>query len=205
MSPDEFRAVSGVSRETLRRLEVYSELLEKWSGAVNLVSRGTLPDLWRRHMLDSAQLLPLIPQSARTLVDLGSGAGFPGMVLAIMGVPGVHLAESDKRKCAFLAEVARQTNTPVTIHAERIEDVPAFSADLVTARALANLPELLDLAEKFVSRHSILLFLKGRRVDEELTRALERWKMRVRKIPSQTDSDATILRLEAIFRVVRAT
>lgn len=205
MTPAAFREATGVSRETLRRLEVYAALLEKWSGAINLVGRGTLGDLWRRHMLDSAQLFPLIPPEARTLVDLGSGAGFPGMVLAIMGVASVHLIESDKRKCAFLAEVARQTGAAVTIHPVRIDKMPAMTADVITARALANLPELLDLAEKFVSKHSILLFLKGRRVDEELTRARERWNMRSRQIPSQTDSDGIILGLEAISRVVCAT
>lgn len=205
MTPTEFRDATGVSRETLRRLEIYAGLLEKWNRSINLVGRGTIDDLWRRHMLDSAQLFPLIPPEAQTLVDLGSGAGFPGLVLAIMGVPDVHLIESDKRKCAFLREVARQTGAAVTIHAARIDETPEIEADLVTARALANLPELLDLAEKFTSKHSILLFLKGRRVDEELTRARERWNMRARKIPSQTDSDGIILGLEAISRVVRAT
>lgn len=205
MTPADFRAATNVSRETLARLEVYAALLEKWNRMINLVGRGTLDDLWRRHMLDSAQLLPLIPLTARNLVDLGSGAGFPGMVLAIMGVKDVHLIESDKRKCAFLGEVARQTGTSVTIHATRIDQVPAVKADVITARALATLPELLDLADKFTSRHSILLFLKGRRVDEELTRAYERWNMRVRQIPSLTDSGGLILCVEAISRVLRAT
>lgn len=205
MTPAEFRAASGVSRETLQRLDIYAGLLEKWNSTINLVGQRTLDDLWRRHMLDSAQLFPLIPPDARTLVDLGSGAGFPGMVLAIMGAAGVHLIESDKRKCAFLGEVARQTGAVVTIHPVRIDRAPAIKADVITARALTNLPELLDLAENFVFGHSMLLFLKGRRVDEELTRARERWNMRIRQIPSQTDSDGSILRLEAISRVVRPT
>ncbi|HEM45717.1 MAG TPA: 16S rRNA (guanine(527)-N(7))-methyltransferase RsmG [Alphaproteobacteria bacterium] len=204
MTPEAFAAEAGVSRETLDRLRVYADLLVKWNRRINLVGRSTLPDLWRRHMLDSAQLYPLLPARARSLVDLGSGAGFPGMVLAIMGVPDAHLIESDRRKCAFLRAVARATGTPVTIHAGRIESVPGFAADVIVSRALAELAQLLDLAENFLGKHSILLFLKGRGVDLELTRAAERWKMRVRKVPSRTDSEGSILRLEAISRALRA-
>lgn len=203
MTPEEFAAAAGVSRETLDRLQAYAALLIKWNRSINLVGRSTLADLWRRHMLDSAQLFPLIPARARVLADLGSGAGFPGMVLAIMGIPEVHLIESDRRKCAFLREVSRETAAPVTIHAGRIESTPRFTADVVTSRALADLPELLDFASSFVSEHSILLFLKGRGVDLELTRAAERWNMRLQRFPSRTDSDGTILRLEAISRALR--
>ncbi len=202
MTPDEFAAGTGVSRETLARLERYAALLNKWNPTINLVSRTTLPDLWRRHMLDSAQLMPLLRPGTRVLVDLGSGAGFPGMVLAIMGVPEVHLIESDRRKCAFLRAVARETGTTVTIHAARIEDVPPIAADAIVSRALADLTELLHLAVKFTCQHSILLFLKGRSVDRELTEAAKGWSMRTEKLPSRTDSDASILRLEAISRAL---
>lgn len=203
MKPNDFAATTGVSRETLDRLQRYADLLVKWNARINLVGQGTLPDLWRRHMLDSAQLFPLIPEGARNIVDLGSGAGFPGMVLAIMGAPEVHLIEADKRKCAFLSEVARATSTPVTIHAERIEKIESFQADMIVSRALAPLPDLLNLAVNFTSNHSILCFLKGKTANRELTEALKEWNMRVNQIPSRTDPEGTILRLEAISRALQ--
>jgi len=204
VTPGDFAAETGVSRETLDRLRVYAALLTKWNRSINLVGRSTLDDLWRRHMLDSAQLHPLLPPSTRTVVDLGSGAGFPGMVLAVMGVPDVHLIESDRRKCAFLREVSRETGVKATIHAERIESMAGFAADAVVSRALADLPQLLDFASKFVDEHSILLFLRGRGVDLELTRLGKAANMRIEKFPSRTDPHATILRLEAISRALRA-
>ncbi len=136
LNPAEFAAAAGVSRETLARLEAYAALLVQWSARINLVGRDTLADLWRRHFLDSAQLCSHVPGSARSLVDLGSGAGFPGLVLAILGVPGVELIEADSRKSAFLREAARVTETPVTIRPCRIEAVPPHPVDVVTARAL---------------------------------------------------------------------
>jgi len=202
MTPDQFARQADVSRETLARLKRYAEMLEKWNRRINLVGRGTIEDLWRRHMLDSAQLLPLIPQDAGSLVDLGSGAGFPGLVLAICGVKNVHLIEADRKKCAFLREVARETDTPVTIHNKRIEEIESFQADIVTSRALAPLPKLLDMAAPFTKKHSILLFLKGRSADGELTEAAKEWNMRVDQIPSQTDPEGMILRLEAISRAL---
>ena len=203
MTPGAFAAATGVSRETLARLERYAALLEKWNARINLVGKSTLDDLWRRHMLDSAQLFPLIPDGAKNLVDLGSGAGFPGMVLAIMGAPDVHLIESNRRKCAFLEEVAREVGADVTIHAARIGEIDHFTASVITARALAPLDELLDIAAPFVEKHSILLFLKGKTAKEELTRAQKAWTMRVNEIPSQTDSEGVIISLETISRALR--
>jgi 16S rRNA (guanine527-N7)-methyltransferase len=116
-----FAELFPVSRETLARLEVYAELLTRWSTRINLVGRDTLPDLWRRHILDSAQLHPFIPNSARRLIDLGSGAGLPGLVLAILGVPGVELVEADSRKVAFLREASRVAGAEVTIRPCRIQ------------------------------------------------------------------------------------
>jgi 16S rRNA (guanine527-N7)-methyltransferase len=202
MTPEEFAAAANVSRETLARLERYAALLVKWNRSINLVGRGTIEDLWRRHMLDSAQLLPLIPDSTTSLADLGSGAGFPGLVLAICGVQNVHLIESDRKKSVFLREVARETGTEVKIHNCRIEEVESFQVDIVTTRALAPLPKLLDMACPFVHKHSILLFLKGKLVDRELTDAAKEWIMRVDRIPSHTDPEGTILRLEAISRAL---
>jgi len=204
VTPEAFAAAADVSRETLDRLRRYAELLRRWNRRINLVGQGTLPDLWRRHMLDSAQLFPLLADPAGPLVDLGSGAGFPGLVLAAMGAGSVHLIEADKRKCAFLGEAARALGVTVTVHAARIESVTPFRAATIVSRALAPLPELLDMGEKFCGKHSILLFLKGRSVEEELTRAQKEWNMRVDQIPSRTDPQGVILRLEAISRALRA-
>ena len=200
LTPERFQQVTGVSRETLDRLTLYAELLRKWQGAINLVSRDSLGDLWRRHFLDSAQLMPLLPAGCRVLVDLGSGAGFPGLVLAALGIPDVHLIESDSRKAVFLRETARQLELSVQVHNSRIEDVPGFPADAVTARALAPLSKLLDLAGPFLAEHSICVFLKGRGVEEELTAARESWKMTVMRHPSASDPSGTLLRLEHLHR-----
>jgi 16S rRNA (guanine527-N7)-methyltransferase len=196
LAPAAFQAQTGVSRETMDRLARYAEALLRWQSKINLVAPATLPDLWRRHMLDSAQLLPLLPAGARRLIDLGSGAGFPGLVLAILGVPEVHLVEADARKCAFLREAARLTWADVTIHTRRIEAMPPEPFDVVTARALAPLPKLLTLARRFAGPGTIFLFPKGRAVAEELINLPEIATMRLDRIASRTDPDAAILKLE---------
>ena len=152
-------------------------------------------------MLDSAQLFPLIPAGIRTLLDMGSGAGFPGLVLAIMGVPQVHLVESDQRKCAFLREAARITQAPATIHAKRIEDLAAFPVDVLTARALAPVAELLDWSARFISEKTTCIFPKGQNVEVELTDAHKRWRITVNQRPSRTDSRGTILCINEVRRV----
>lgn len=195
-----FARLVHVSRETLDRLRAYHELLVAWNRRINLVGRDTMGDVWRRHFLDSAQLLPLMPPGTRILVDLGSGAGFPGLVLGILGVPEAHLVESDQRKAAFLREAARVTGVAARIHARRIEEVPPFAADVVTARALAPLPALLDLAAPFLGPRTVCLFLKGKGAAEELTAAAEAWKMRAERFPSVSDPAGTILRLETLAR-----
>jgi 16S rRNA (guanine527-N7)-methyltransferase len=189
-----------VSRETLERLTVYLELLRRWQRAVNLVGRGTLADPWRRHVLDCAQLAPHVPAGAATVLDLGSGAGFPGMVLSIMGLRGVHLVESDRRKAQFLREVARATGASVQVHAERIERMRGWSADVVTARALAPLPRLLVLAERFMTSDSVCLFLKGRSGARELTEARVTWHMEAEMFPSRSEPTGMVLQLRGIRR-----
>ncbi len=200
MTPAEFAQATGVSRETLARLEAYAALLGRWQARVNLVSGPSFADLWRRHMLDSAQLFPLIPKKARRLVDLGSGAGFPGLVLAIMGAPGVELVESDGRKCAFLEAVIRETGAGAAVHNARVEALAPVPADVVTARALAPLPRLLTLAERFIGPGTLCLFPKGARVDEELTAAAKEWTMDLVRIPSSTDPSGTILHIQEVTR-----
>jgi 16S rRNA (guanine527-N7)-methyltransferase len=204
LAPEAFAAQLDVSRETLDRLKTYLALLERWNRAINLVGRDSLGDPWRRHFLDSAQLLPLMPAlpegRARRLLDLGSGAGFPGMVLAILGAGEAHLVEADQKKAAFLRNVARETETSVTLHACRIEDLPALSADVVTARALAPLPKLLGYAAPFLADEGVCLFLKGREAERELTAAAAEWKMKVRRHPSRSSEQGTILQIEELCR-----
>jgi 16S rRNA (guanine527-N7)-methyltransferase len=200
LTAEHFQKLTGVSRETLARLQSYVELLIAWNRRINLVGPRTIGDIWRRHVLDSAQLRPLIPPKSRVLVDLGSGAGLPGLILAILGIPEVHLVEADQRKCVFLREAARVTEAPVALHAQRLEKVTGIRADVVTARAFAPLPDLLDQAEAFLDTHSILLFLKGKTVGEELTEAAKGWKMRATLHPSVSDPSGTVLRLEQVIR-----
>jgi 16S rRNA (guanine527-N7)-methyltransferase len=202
LSPEAIRAEADVSRETLERLRRYAALLARWNRTINLVSRAGLADLWRRHMLDSAQLVALMPAAprdrARVVVDLGSGAGFPGLVLAILGAGEVHLIEADARKAAFLREAARETRTEVTVYNERIEALAPFPADVVTARACAPLPRLIGYAARFLrpmEEGGIALILKGRRAERELTESAETWKMRVEWLPSRSDPRGWVLRL----------
>jgi len=196
----DFAALTDVSRETFERLEAYAALLTAWSRRFNLIGRTTLDDLWRRHFLDSAQLLPLICGTTRNLVDLGSGAGFPGLVLAILGVPGVELIEADSRKAAFLREAARIAAAEVTIRACRIEVVPRHQADVVTARACAPLVRLLALAQPFIGPRTTCLFLKGVRAEEELTLAGKAWRMRVSRHSSRADPGGIVLSLKQVAR-----
>lgn len=203
----ELQSQLSVSRETLARFETYGALLQKWNKAINLVAAESLRDLWRRHFLDSAQLYALAGDTdLKIWVDLGSGAGFPGMVLAIMaageGRPmEMHLIESDTRKCAFLRQVALETATPVVIHDQRIEEIEPFIADVVTSRALAPLPRLLEQTAKFCGPETVCLFLKGLNLDAELTEATKCWKMSATQFPSLSDPRGKILRMKGLRHV----
>ena len=196
--PDAFRAATGVSRETLAVLGRYADLLARWQRRINLVGPATMPDLWRRHFLDSAQLLPLAPSTSGCWLDLGSGAGFPGLVLALLGVADMHLVESDGRKCAFLAEAARVTGARITLHHGRIETLTGVAAAVVTARACAPVARLLALSAGIATRHTVYLLPKGREVAAELTEAGESWSMQIERFPSQTDPRGTVLRLTEV-------
>lgn len=194
-----------VSRETLARLEAYESLLGKWNPAINLVARGTIGAAWRRHFIDSAQILALAPSEARTWLDIGSGGGFPGMVIAIIAAelrPGlsVTLVDSDLRKAAFLGEVARQTGVEVTISAGRAEEIPPANADVMSARAFAPLTTLLTLAGRHLNPGGRGLFLKGARHEAEISDALESFRFDLQKVPSQTDPQAVILSVGGITR-----
>lgn len=193
--PAAFQRDTDVSRETLARFERYANLLRKWQRAVNLVGAATMSDIWRRHFLDSAQLLALAPANLGPWLDIGSGAGFPGMVLAIMGATDVHLIESNGRKCAFLKEVARDTMTPVRILHGRADDLPPVGAAVITARAVAPLPRLINLAKRHARADTVYLYLKGQDVDRELTEATKCRTMRVEKLPSISDPSGVIVRI----------
>jgi 16S rRNA (guanine527-N7)-methyltransferase len=202
-----FMAAFEDSRETLARLEVYADRLRTWQRTMNLVAPATIPFVWHRHFADSAQLLDLAPDPARRWVDLGSGAGFPGLVLAIRlagrCVSGAHttLVESDTRKCAFLGEVARATGMAalrsVDIVNARIEDAATRarvgSAEVVTSRALAPLDRLFALSQALFEPTTVGLFLKGRGVDEEIREAEKRWRFDVDLIPSRTDAEGRVV------------
>lgn len=201
LTPDAFAEACAVSRETMKRLEAYLALLRKWQPALNLVGPTTLHDPWRRHFLDSAQLLPLMRPGARVVLDVGSGAGFPGMVLALLGVPEVHLVESDGRKGVFLREVARVTEASVQVHTTRLEAMTPFPVDVVTARAFAPLPRLLGWTAPFLEAGAQGLFLKGQSVEEELTESRTQWMITEDRFPSRTGSGGFVLRLEEVRRV----
>jgi 16S rRNA (guanine527-N7)-methyltransferase len=189
-----------VSRETLEALGRYVEILAKWQKAINLVGPTTLPDAWNRHIVDSAQLLPLLPPDARRLADLGTGAGFPGLVLAAMRPDlEVILVESDARKAAFLGEAARfmrLARMPKTV-ISRIETAPPAQADVVTARALAPLKQLLVWADRHRADPAICLFHKGKDWQSELTDARRGWEIEVEPTPSVTDRDSVLLRVSS--------
>jgi len=200
LDPEEFARLAGVSRETLARLVAYEALLRQWAVHINLVGAGTLADPWRRHFLDSAQLLPLIPTGADSLVDLGSGAGFPGLVLAILGAAGVELIEADGRKCAFLREAVRVAAASVPVHHARIDSLPPRSFAVVTARGLAPLDRLLPWAERFIGPDTVCLFPKGKEAEHELTSAHQIWDMEVEPYASRSDPRGIILRLSRVRR-----
>jgi 16S rRNA (guanine527-N7)-methyltransferase len=192
-----------VSRETFEKLELLERELRRWQAIKNLVGPATLDRIWDRHIVDSLQLLDLAPD-ARTWLDLGSGAGFPGLVLAIAGAErglDVHLVESNSRKCAFLRHIARLTGAPAKVHEARLETlVPDFvgKADVVSARALASLAMLLDWTEPLLKAGTIGLFPKGRDAEIELTEARKKWTFEAEILPSLTDSEARILRITSI-------
>jgi 16S rRNA (guanine527-N7)-methyltransferase len=195
-------AVGPVSRETATRLEAYVALLRKWQPAENLVSPKTLPEIWKRHVADSAQLVKLFPEARRWL-DLGSGAGFPGLVIAIVGGVHVDLVESNRRKCAFLRAAIRETGATATVHEGRIEEVLAnWSApvDRITARALAPLGDLLALAEPAMTKGVPAAFMKGQEAEREIAEARRQWNFTVGRHPSITGEGGVILDIGALRR-----
>jgi 16S rRNA (guanine527-N7)-methyltransferase len=205
-TPADFARAFGVSRETLERLQTYEALLKQWQKTINLVASSTLSDIWHRHFADSAQLLALAAPGAERWLDLGSGAGFPGLVLAILlaerGQGRVTLIESDTRKAAFLAEVARRVGVAVDIRGTRIEKSATQAklgpVDVVTARALAPLPRLLELSAPYFSGSTMGLFLKGREAEAEVEAAHMLWDFERELHQSLTDVSGRIVVIRAL-------
>lgn len=195
-----------VSRETLDRLEAFGSLVLKWNKAINLIARSSQSEIWRRHIIDSAQLIDLIPKDARTLCDLGSGGGFPGIVIAVVAkeiLPDlrVTLVESDKRKAVFLGQAARDLGMDVAVKTCRIEDLPAQNADVISARALSALVELLPFAERHLKPGGIAIFPKGNAATQEIEVARQRWSFDLSEKPSRTSEEGKILVLKEIVHV----
>jgi len=199
-------AITPVSRETEKRLEVFVHLLLTWQKKINLVAPSTLGKVWTRHIADSLQLLPLAPH-ARVWVDFGSGGGFPGMPIAcaLAGETGakIHLVESNGKKAAFLREAVRAVEVPAIVHQERVEkfgETCAETVHAVTARALAPLKTLCEQAFPFVSRGAVALFLKGQDVDAELTDAAKYWRVEASKVASKTSPKSSIVVVRRLAR-----
>ena len=202
------KPLKGVSPEAQERLELFHALLLKWQAKINLVSPATIPEAWARHFADSAQVANLMPISGKTLYDLGSGGGFPGLVTAIIHPEyEVHLVESDAKKCAFLQTVSRETNSPVIIHNERIEAAVTAAKsppDFVTARALAPLSELLNYCAPWIERRLDVtyIFPKGEKNKIELAVSREKWAFDLVETASETDPRAKILTLHNVRKAV---
>ena len=197
-----------VSRETYDRLCLFQKILIKWQKSINLISKNTIENTWERHFLDSAQLYKFVRDIEGNIIDFGSGAGFPGMVLAIMGKKNIHLVESDYKKCVFLKEIAMLTETDITIHNCRIEELNFINVDLVTCRALASLKNLIHYVEVFINKsfgerqkYPKLLFLKGKSYFSEIIELNEIKKISFEEYPSITDKDGRILYISKVDKL----
>ena len=196
MKADEVGKLLNVSRETMSQLEAFLALLEKWQRRINLVANSTMVDVWQRHILDSAQLIKFYPPNTKKILDVGSGAGFPGLVLAIMGNVEVDLVESDQRKAIFLSTVIRSLGLPAKVHNQRIETLPNLAPDVITARALAPVSQLMKLIENQISTDTVCLFLKGASVEDELTELQTYSTMIAVNHPSLSGANGVVLELK---------
>lgn len=194
--------LKNVSRETLEKLELYSTMLKQWNEKINLISQKDVDQIWDRHIIDSLQLSSLIDSSVQSMADFGSGGGFPGLVLSIVtGLP-IFLVESDVRKAVFLREVVRQTQSQAIVLNQRIENTKMPLVDMITARALSSLKQLLFFSDGKLQKNGYCLFLKGRKIDMEIKEAQEFWQVDYEKIPSKTSADGVILKINQFERIV---
>ena len=198
-SYNDFCFFQNVSRETFEKFVVYKNTLIKWQNSINLISKNSIAEIWVRHFLDSAQLYRITKNFHGNIVDFGTGAGFPGLVLAMMGNKNIHLVESDQKKCTFLREVAMLTGTDVVIHNKRIENLEFFNVELVVARALAPLKKLVDYTEAFTNKSSVsqnlpkMLFLKGNSYQNEILELKKSELFFIQEFESITDKLSKIL------------
>ena len=203
-SYNDFCLFQDVSRETFEKFSIYYQTLIKWQNSINLISKNTIERIWERHFLDSAQLYNITKEIDGNIIDFGSGAGFPGLILAMMGNKKIHLVESDQKKCTFLREVSMLSETNVTVHHNRIEDLEYFDVELITARALAPLNKLIDYAEAFTKNSSTnqklpkLLFLKGKSYKKEISELGKRISFSIEEFESITDKFGKILYINKI-------
>ena len=196
MTAEEVGKLLNVSRETISQFQEYLELLKKWQPRINLVANSTLANAWQRHIFDSAQLAAFYPLNTKYILDVGSGAGFPGLVLAIMGGVQVDLVESDHRKAIFLSTVIRSLGLTAKVHNQRIETLPNLAPDIITARALAPVPKLLKLIENQLTSNNVCLFLKGVSVEDELTNLQSYSNMTAITYPSRSGPDGVVLEMK---------
>jgi 16S rRNA (guanine527-N7)-methyltransferase len=200
--PEEFAAASSVSRETLDRLTRYAELLADWNARHNLVSAGSMADLWRRHFWDSAQIAELVPEQAKSVIDLGSGAGFPGLVLATMRPDlRITLTEATRKKSEFLKTVAADLGLNTEDRNQRLEEMAPEAFDVITARACAPLDQLLSYAQRFWRKGSRALLHKGQNLASELTEAHKSWSIQAEQHSSRSDPSGIILEIRELQRV----
>ena len=203
-SYNDFCLFQNVSRETYEKFIIFHKTLIKWQNSINLISKNTIERVWERHFLDSAQLYNITKEIDGNIIDFGSGAGFPGLILAMMGNKKIHLVESDQKKCTFLREVSMLSETNVTVHHNRIEDLEYFDVELITARALAPLNKLIDYAEAFTKNSSTnqklpkLLFLKGKSYKKEISELGRRKSFSIEEFESITDKFGKILYINKI-------
>ena len=210
MTPEQFAEAAGINPASLDDYRIWERLLRKWNSKINLVAPNSLADFCNRHALDSAQIVPYLPEEAKIIADFGSGAGFPALSVAIAAkydAPDrvTHLLESAGKKASFLKTVSRETKLNTVIHAERIEAVAPLKADVITARAFAPLHRLLPLADRHIAPDGQLILLKGERVDEELNEVAGDWTFHVKQHPSLSDEGGVILILSDLRPVSRET
>lgn len=203
MTPDEFLKTGLINPECLDDYKIWLAYLQKWNRRINLVAPKSLPEFWSRHALDSAQILSFLPETAKTIVDFGSGAGFPALAIAIDTKHSkndrcVHLIESVGKKANFLKTVSRETKLKTLIHADRIEKIVPLNADIVTARAFAPLSRLLPLAYRHLNDDGSLVLLKGEAYETELANVKEGWSFAVEQFPSRSDAAGVILTIQAL-------
>lgn len=203
---EDFYKKTNVPRETMDKIHIYASLLEKWQKKINLVSSATLPDMWRRHFYDSFQLKDLFEGSNSgnlKILDIGSGAGFPGLLLSMFDIGEFHMVESNNKKCAFMGQVIRQTGCRAIVHNERVENMASFPVDYVISRACASLDKLLGLGRNFMGTDTVCLFLKGQIADQEILDAKTNWDLNVKKFTSVSEESGMILKVSHIKALSR--